>query len=46
VVNYKRLLTNIDLLVDEAQTIPEIGLILKLIVDSIDGIKIIATDLF
>lgn len=44
VVNYKRLLTNIDLLViDEAQTIPEIGLILKLIVDSIDGIKIIAT---
>jgi uncharacterized protein len=44
VVNYKRLLANIELLViDEAQTIPEIGLILKLIVDSIDGIKIIAT---
>jgi len=44
VSNYKRLLTNIDLLViDEAQVIPEIGLILKLIVDSIDGIKIIAT---
>lgn len=44
VANYKRLLTNIDLLViDEAQTIPEIGLILKLIVDSIEGIKIIAT---
>ena len=44
VVNYKRLLANIDLLViDEAQTIPEIGLILKLIVDSIEGIKIIAT---
>lgn len=44
VANYKRLLANIDLLViDEAQTIPEIGLILKLIVDSIDGIKIIAT---
>jgi len=44
VANYKRLLHNIDLLViDEAQTIPDIGLILKLIVDSIDGIKIIAT---
>lgn len=44
VANYKRLLHNIDLLViDEAQTILDIGLILKLIVDSIDGIKIIAT---
>jgi predicted AAA+ superfamily ATPase len=44
VTNYKRLLQNIDLLViDEAQTIPDIGLILKLIVDSIEGIKIIAT---
>ncbi|MFV8334863.1 ATP-binding protein [Flavobacterium sp. RSP29] len=43
-VNYKRLLLNIDvLIIDEAQTIPEIGLILKLIVDSIEGIKIIAT---
>lgn len=42
--NYKRLLANIKLLViDEAQNIPEIGLILKLIVDSIEGIKIIAT---
>jgi predicted AAA+ superfamily ATPase len=44
VSNYKRLLLNIDLLViDEAQIIPDIGLILKLIVDSIPGIKIIAT---
>lgn len=44
VANYKRLLSTIDLLViDEAQNIPEIGQILKLIVDSIDGIKIIAT---
>ena len=44
VSNYQRLLLNIDLLViDEAQTVPEIGLILKLIVDSIPGIKIIAT---
>jgi predicted AAA+ superfamily ATPase len=42
--NYSRLLANIKLLViDEAQNIPEIGLILKLIVDSIDGIKVIAT---
>jgi uncharacterized protein len=42
--NYSRLLANVKLLViDEAQNIPEIGLILKLIVDSIDGIKIIAT---
>ena len=44
VSNYKRLLANTKLLViDEAQNIPEIGLILKLIVDSIDGIKVIAT---
>jgi predicted AAA+ superfamily ATPase len=44
VSNYKRLLANIKLLViDEAQNIPDIGLILKLIVDSIDGIKVIAT---
>jgi uncharacterized protein len=42
--NYKRLLSGLDLLViDEAQNIPEIGLILKLIIDSIDGIKVIAT---
>ncbi|WP_264535666.1 ATP-binding protein [Flavobacterium sp. N1736] len=44
IANYKRLLSGIDLLViDEAQNVPEIGQILKLIVDSIDGIKIIAT---
>lgn len=42
--NYKRLLGDTKLLViDEAQTIPEIGRILKLMVDEIDGIKIIAT---
>lgn len=42
--NYSRLLSNIKILViDEAQNIPNIGLILKLIVDSIEGIKIIAT---
>lgn len=44
VANYKRLLNNVKLLViDEAQNIPDIGLILKLIVDSIEGIKVIAT---
>ena len=44
VTNYKRLLANVKLLViDEAQNIPDIGMILKLIVDTIDGIKIIAT---
>jgi uncharacterized protein len=42
--NYSRLLANKKLLViDEAQNIPEIGMILKLIVDTIDGIKVIAT---
>ena len=42
--NYTRLLQNIELLViDEAQAIQEIGLILKFIVDNIEGIKVIAT---
>ncbi|MGB0880734.1 MAG: ATP-binding protein [Polaribacter sp.] len=44
VANYKRLLNNIDLLaIDEAQHIPDIGMILKLIIDEIEGIKIIVT---
>lgn len=44
VVNYSRLLNDIDVLViDEAQNVPDIGLILKLIVDKIEGIRIIAT---
>ena len=44
VSNYSRLLANIKLLViDEAQNITDIGLILKLIVDTVDGIKVIAT---
>lgn len=44
VANYSRLLAGKDLLViDEAQHIPEMGLILKLIVDSIEGIQVIAT---
>ena len=42
--NYKQLLTGIDLLaIDEAQNIPNIGAKLKLIVDEINGIKVIAT---
>lgn len=42
--NYKKLLANVNLLViDEAQNIADIGMILKLIVDTIDGIKIIVT---
>jgi uncharacterized protein len=44
VKNYKRLLGNTKLLViDEAQKIPDIGLKLKLMVDSIEGLSIIAT---
>lgn len=44
VANYKRLLDGIELLaIDEAQHIPNIGLILKLIIDEIEGIKIIVT---
>jgi predicted AAA+ superfamily ATPase len=44
IANYNRLLNNKSLLIiDEAQSIPEIGLILKLIVDNIPNIKIIAT---
>ncbi len=42
--NYKRLLGNTKLLViDEAQKIPDIGIKLKLMVDSIEGLSIIAT---
>lgn len=44
VENYRRLLGDTKLLViDEAQNVPNIGLILKLMVDEIDGIKIVAT---
>jgi hypothetical protein len=44
VANYSRLLSGKNLLViDEAQYIPSIGMILKLIVDSIEGIRVIAT---
>ncbi|MDE6227026.1 MAG: ATP-binding protein [Muribaculaceae bacterium] len=42
--NYRRLFSGIDLLaIDEAQHIPDIGRILKLIVDEVEGIKVIAT---
>ncbi len=42
--NYKRLLgKNKVLIIDEAQKVPEIGKILKLMVDEIKGIKIIVT---
>lgn len=44
VSNYKQLLNGIDLfIIDEAQVIPDIGLILKLIVDEIHDIRIIAS---
>ena len=42
--NYRNLLSGIDLLaIDEAQHIPDIGIKLKLIVDEIQGIKIIVS---
>ncbi len=44
IANYERILQDTELLViDEAQAIPEIGKILKLIVDNIEGIRIIIT---
>ena len=42
--NYQNLLSNTELLIiDEAQNIPEIGKVLKLIVDEVKGIKVIAS---
>ena len=42
--NYRNLLNNIDLLViDEAQAIPDIGKVLKLIVDEVAGIRVIGS---
>lgn len=42
--NYKRLLGDTKLLIiDEAQEVPDIGAKLKLMIDTIDGLKIIAT---
>ena len=42
--NYKKITENYKVvIIDEAQKIPDIGIKLKLMVDEIDGIKIIAT---
>lgn len=44
ITNYRQLFDGVDLLaIDEAQHIPEIGLKLKLIVDEVPGIAVIAT---
>ena len=44
VANYRRLLDGVDLLIiDEAQVIPRIGSILKLMVDEVDNINIIVS---
>lgn len=44
IANYKNLLSGVDvLIIDEAQKIPEVGITLKLIVDHIKEIKIIAS---
>ena len=44
IANYQRILQNTELLViDESQAIPEIGKVLKLIIDNIEGIKVIVT---
>ncbi len=44
IANYKRLLEGAELLmIDEAQAIPEIGKVLKLMVDQVPGLRIIAT---
>jgi len=44
IAHYKRILGNIKLsMIDEAQVVPNIGMILKLMVDEIDDIQIIAS---
>jgi predicted AAA+ superfamily ATPase len=44
VANYKRLLGDVKLLViDEVQSIPDIGMKLKLMLDSIEGLKVFVT---
>ena len=44
VANYRRLLEGVELLmIDEAQAIPDIGKVLKLMVDQVSGLRIIAT---
>ncbi len=42
--NYRRILEGVDLLaIDEAQNIPEIGSKLKLIIDEVEGVRVIAS---
>ncbi|TAE38772.1 MAG: ATP-binding protein [Runella slithyformis] len=44
IANYQSMLQNVELLViDEAQVIPEIGKILKLMIDNITGLRVIVT---
>ncbi|MBO7646133.1 MAG: ATP-binding protein [Prevotella sp.] len=44
ITNYRQLFSGIDLLcIDEAQHIPEIGMKLKLLIDEVEGLRIIAT---
>lgn len=44
IANYRRLFRDVDVLaIDEAQHVPDIGMILKLIVDEVEGIKVIAS---
>ena len=44
VANFRHLFSGLDLLaIDEAQNIPDIGNVLKLIVDEIDGLRVIAS---
>lgn len=44
VANYRHLLNGIDLLaIDEAQNIPQIGSVLKLIVDEVPGVSVLAS---
>lgn len=42
--NYKQILADTELLIiDEAQAVPEIGLVLKFIVDNVPGVAVLAT---
>lgn len=44
IANYRHILNGVDLLaIDEAQNIPQIGSVLKLIVDEIPGIRVLAS---
>jgi uncharacterized protein len=44
VANYQRLLDGVELLIiDEAQAIPDIGRVLKLMVDQLDGLRLVVT---